>query len=198
MDVQRIETEGTRIDRVRNQRRMVLELEAIPVNGCMIETHHVTGKARIEVYADRLPSVLERVRTADHDRIERDARAMADRLIGEDIRKLKLEAEWARCTDAEQKRDLLIKHRINHAWPQLVRLAGGGSGLPPLRSCKVVHVRTGLTMDARAWDRLPDDAKAGWLDAPPPTPENASSVAQQQLADAFTTALQRAGAPKTE
>src|SRR5690606_36735876 len=112
----------------------------------------------------------------------------ADRMIRQALVEQQLLDEYARCGTEDERRDLLIQHRINIAWPQFLALLGGPrDGLPPIRECLVVHARTGETMDARRWLKLARHEELAGLDDPPVTPLSASALATQYL----TLALER-------
>lgn len=186
MNVQKIPTEGDRIDRVRNAHRLYIEVDAVPVNGTIVQGHRVLGTGRVEIYADRLDAVLADVRTEEHARVHLMASEVAER---------------ARVVWREQNADRLRKiasaeeraayeHLNCNEVPELYyHHFGARYGLPPLRSCHVVHPETDETMDARAWLAMPAEKRAEWLVEPPITPENANTVASKSIADAIAKAL---------
>lgn len=180
MEVQRIKTEGRRIDDVRTVERLWLALTTKSENGCTIQGHLVRPgpePVRIEIYADRLGAVLERVRTDAH----RAAYAQAVKMH-----------EAARDEECHA-RDLKPGSDLGMKWngaPELhLGILGYRSGLPPLETCEVVHPRTGATMDARAWHVLPDEQQREWLVDAPVTPLNASQLAAESMAETLKNAF---------
>lgn len=180
MDVQRIQTEGKRIDDVRNVERLWLAVSTKSENGCTIEGHLVRPSAdpvRIEVYADRLGRVLERTRTEAHQQAYAQAVRMHETALVEERVQRKLPpgtdlgVTWNGCPEIH------------------LAILGYRTGLPPLETCEVIRPDTGATMDARAFAALPADKQREWLVDAPVTPINAAQRANKHLADTIARAL---------
>lgn len=221
-DVLTIKTEGRRIDPVRNQERLWLEVGTTSSNGCSVEGHRIPaaeardlepGEARfpwevkrwepvpvvIEVYADRLGAVLERTRTKAHETLYERACEQAASLTEDWIREKRKEYE-ARQTDEERAKFVFANcnHRPEH---ELVRM-NYRSGLPPLVFCRVVNPSDrGQVVDAFDFAELDDAAfekkhkarKRDFVVDAPSTPMNAAQRANEHLADVLERALSRSG-----
>lgn len=198
MEVQRIKTEGPRIDPVRNVERLWLEVESAVGGGCSIEGHAVLGhvrdekgtlvpqKTRIEVYADRLGAVLNRTRTNTHREIYQRAKESAEILTQDWIREHRKEYDGKRSQEEREKFvNLRCMHRPEH---ELIRM-GYRTGLPPLESCKVIHPRNETTMDAFEWQKMPPEKRREWLVDAPITPQNAAQRANENLAHQIAQAI---------
>lgn len=182
MDVQRIKTEGKRIDEVRNVERLWLAVTTQSANGCVVEGHMVRPGAdptRIEVYADRLPGVLARVRTEAHRAAWAQAIKMHEIAAAQERERHGLPADadlgvlWNGCPEIH------------------LQALGYRTGLPPLESCEVIRPDNGATMDAHAFSRLPEEQRHAWLVEAPMTPMNAAQRANEHLAATLAEALSR-------
>lgn len=182
MDVQRIKTEGTRIDPVRNVERLWLALTTRAQNGASIAGHLVKPGDKptvIEVYADRLDAVLERVRTDAHREAYAQAVRMHETAAAEERKRRKVPPDtdlgvtWNGCPEIH------------------LGVLGYRTGLPPIETCEVVHPQTLETMDAREWQRLPEDKRRAWLVEAPSTPQNAAQRANEHLADTLARVFSR-------
>jgi len=180
MEVQRIKTEGKRIDPVRNIERLWLALTTKSANGSTVEGHLIksgTEPTMIEVYADRLPHVLERVRTDAHRRAYEMAVEMHKTAHAEECRRRKVAAgtdlgtSWNGCPEIH------------------LGLLGYRTGIPPIETCEVVHPRTKARVDAREFLTLPPEKQREWLVDAPVTPENAAQRANEHLAETIARVL---------
>lgn len=169
MNVQRIRLEGRGADPARNVNRVVIEVDVASVNGKGIEGRRAPhGVSRIEVYADRLPSIAEQTRTAAHEETYRQAARICATYTEQweaDNRRAKIGK-----TDEEWRvyRDLHCSHRPE----QFLGMLGLPGGLPSIKSCSVVS-RDGVTkVDVRDFLQMEDDAREPFLIDPPATPES--------------------------
>lgn len=183
MEVQRIQTEGQRIDPVRNMHRLWLDVSTTSSNGCIIEGHLVHGPikhkdgrieprtTRIEVYADRIGDVLKRVRTEEHNRVHETALRMHD------------EARRLECMN----RSLPPETDLGLTWAgapeQHYALLGYRTGLPPLTFCRVVSPNSGESVDGFAFAALDEEKRKQWLVDAPITPHNASQRANEHFSE---------------
>lgn len=172
MEVQRIKTEGTRIDPPRNVERLWLAVSTKSNSGAVVAGQHIApGEPRvIEVYVDRLPAVLERTKTDAHRQAYEQAVRMHEVQAAEERKRRKLPPDadlgitWNGCPEIH------------------LGLLGYRDGLPPLESCEVVHPQSGERMDARAWQQLDEAKRRDWLVDAPQTPQNAAQRANEHLA----------------
>lgn len=197
MEVQRIKTEGPRINRLRNVERLWIEVEAVG-NGCSIETHKVLGVARnddgtfrfqptrIEIYADRLNAVLGRTRTEKERRAHEMACDLARNQIEEWIRENQKRVDKILVKEERERMiDLECNIRPEHHYKAL----GYPTGLPPITTCKVIHPHTYDTIDAFEFAKLSPEKKREWLVGAPVTPENAAVQANEHLAQTIAKAI---------
>lgn len=153
----------------------------------------------LEIYADRLSPVLERVRTKEHEQIWKIACKSAKAL----------RVEWFRDNKKRFKSlppDMKATQqhlRCNIRPEQQLVLLGYRNGLPPLAFCKVVHPQTHDRMDAFEFRRLLNDDEAAeeagfdadeWHIAAPHTASNAG----QRANDGLNAALERATEKQAE
>lgn len=203
MDVQKIKVEGSRIDPVRNVERLWLEVVAAVGNGCGIEGHMIRGHerrddgtfgpvpTRIEIYADRLDAVLERVRTDAHRMIHERAVESA-RILTEDWIRQKGPA-FKRMLDGKppEERARIVSLQCNIRPEIEYQRLGYRTGLPPLESCHIVHPKSGEKVEAHAYRSMPRDKQREYFVEAPMTPTNAAQRANEHLADAIERALSR-------
>lgn len=198
MDIQRIPTEGARIPPLRNISRVVLEVTT-DLPGTQIEGHPIRVQlaeggarllttARVEVYVDRLPSVLAMLRLPEHDRVYAMAVEMNDRLVSQWIEGEKVAM---RGMTAEERKRYIDEH-CNLVPNQQLGLLGYRAGLPPLRSVKLVNQHDELvTVDAADYAALSADEQSEYLIAPPQTSENAMERATRILAEVLARATEK-------
>lgn len=196
-NLQRIKTEGPRINPLRNVERLWLEVEAVG-NGCSVETHKVLGEVRnddgttrrqvtrIEIYADRLNAVLTRTRTDKERRVWEQACESAQFLRDEWLRKNHA-AIAAKKNAEERARFIHYEYSLTPAH-ELPRF-GYPTGLPPIEVCKVIHPHTLEAMDAREWLKMPAEKRAEWHVSAPITPENAAQRSNENLAQQIGKAI---------
>lgn len=186
MEIQRIQIEGARIDRVRNMHRMIVEVDAVPAGGVDVQGRRVIGTGRVEIYADRLDAVLAEVRTERHQVAYQAAKEAAERTTDEWKRENRKALSQFPTEEARAK---YVALNCNVRPEQYLNLFGFRTGLPPLASCRVVHPVTEETVDAREWAKLPADKRSAWLIEPPATPETANAIAVNSIAAAIAAAL---------
>jgi hypothetical protein len=196
-EIQKIRTEGRRIDPPRNVERIYIEVEAVG-NGCTVEGRKALGvvrnddgtftrqPTRIEIYVDRLNAVLGRTRTDK----ERRAYQMAVEAHGEQMKQWMEEHKaHIAAKKTKEERERWIHITCNLRPEHNLAMLGYPRGLPPLESCKVIHPQSMDTMDAREWLKLPAERRAEWLVEPPLTPTNAGQRSAEQMANAMVQAL---------
>lgn len=185
MDLQRINLESR--DKPRNVGRLVIHVASSAVNGSMVQGYRIPREgAKVEIYVDRLPLVLERVRTQAHRDAYQRARETYQHLRAEWIKEHQRAYDKKPEHERERWVDLKLNIRPEH---ELHRLK---QKMPALEYCLVEHPQTGDTMDAFEWQKLPAEQRAGWLVEPPVTTENAaarSNAAVEQLAALVTRSL---------
>jgi hypothetical protein len=208
VDVQKIKVEGTRIDPVRNVERLWLEVVCAVGNGCGIEGHIVRGHdvredgsygpvpTRIEVYADRLGAVLERVRTDAHRMIHERAAESAQILTDQWIREKGPAFKRMLDTKSPEERARIVGLQCNIRPEIEYARLGYRTGIPPLESCHVVSPKTGKTIDAREFQKLPHDKQREWLVDAPMTPTNAAQRANENLAHQIAQAIRESRSDK--
>lgn len=205
-NVQRIALEGQRIDRPRNVRRIVVET-ATDLSGASACGHRITPPdvegfdprtpwkpakvtqvpTRIEIYVDQLPALLERVRTAEHEQIIEQAKALADRKNAAWIKK---NAKRLDSMNEHDRAQYIYFHQPAH-WPGELSYLGLRSGAPPLTYARVLHPQTGESMDAREWLSLPVEERVSWTLGAPPTPLNQQEKATEHMADVIARAFEK-------
>lgn len=174
MEVQRIKTEGQRIDPLRNVERLWIAVTTSTVGGAVAGGHLVKpgDPATVEIYVDHLPGVLEQVRTDAHRAAWAQATKMHEVAAAEERKQRKLPP------DAD----------MGVTWnghPSIhLGILGYRKGLPEIETCDVVHpTKQGERMDARAWLALSADKQKEWMVDAPATPMNQAQRANEHLAD---------------
>lgn len=210
----RIPIEGERIDPVRDVKRIMVEVATDSTNGCNVGGgtteasrggHHRIPPpridedgvihpsiARFEIYTDNLEAVRSRVRTEEHLRILEAARETAKemrlRWLNEEVRP----AEQRRlksmaASDGRGTRlDEVMRRCPHNEWTVLSEATSLRTGLPPLIYIKAVD-RDGIAHDLGEFEK---DPSRFLLDAPP-TPVNATRLANEHLAATMADAITR-------
>lgn len=175
MKTQRIDIEGR--GQIRNRHRLIVEADCEP-EGCCVMRHRVPmGTSRVEIYEDELSDVMERVRTP----AQVEAAKMAEGVCDEHVKDWEKEHQTAKRskTPAEWKRFVSIN--CNLAPQQFYSMFGMKTGLPPLRSLKVVSRDDTSTVSADAYLKMTPAKRSMYLIDAPHTPENAQDRAQDQF-----------------
>jgi len=202
MDLRQIPTEGTRIDPIRNQPRVVLDVEPMSPTGTVIGPHYFTGAARIEVYLDQVKPLLDLLDSPHSQSIREMARKRAMDLLderveelGEDERKVWKELRELPSYDAQgptARLAFLLEHRIDEEalYQELLRLFGGRRfKTPTLRSCAVVDQTSGETIGLREFFALSQAEQTRWVLPPYATQHNAASVGAEAILREIRNAL---------
>ena len=219
-----IPVEGKEIDRLRDQKMLIVEVATTSTNGCSVGgsadlvnesgEHFLTAPkvapdgniaptvGRFQIYADNLHVVIDQVRTPEHTEALRQARISA-----EAARQTWLNAEIGKQAQERMRSEIasdgkgsrLDEHMRRHCpineWTILSEASPFRSGLPPLLYCKVVD-REGVAHDLGEYDK---DPQRFLLDAPP-TIKNATRLASEHQASVIAEALKTVmgGAPNAE
>jgi hypothetical protein len=201
-NTKRIPTEG-RCTKPRNKRIIVIEVEheiAMTLEGTYLKAWVIPGTSscermtsRLEIYEDRLGFVLDTcLRTEAHKEAWRRAEEMCAFNV----------AEWQRertgamrgMTDREREQ-YTAEHCDLHP-VQYLKGLGHRTGIPNLLSVKVVSQRDEeKTVDAADFLTMPNDDRAEYLGAAPPTSANAADRSAEMMADVLRRAFANKGAP---
>lgn len=218
-----IPLEGDRLDPLRDQKMLMIEVATKSTNGCsvggsstlrggdhFIPPPHIDDDGvihpsvlRCQIYADNLGAVLSQVRTAVHDDALRQAKEQSDAArevwLNEDVRAS--EQRRMRTMPATDGRGgtLLDQHmRLRcpiSEWSVLSETTRYRGGLPTLLYCKVVD-HEGVAHDLGEYEKHP----ARFLQDAPPTPKNATRLAAEHQATVIAEAMKSVmgGAPSAE
>lgn len=219
-----IPVEGKDIDRLRDQKMLIVEVATQSTNGCSVggsadlpnesgEHYLVAPKVapdgnivptvgRFQIYADNLHVVLSQVRTAEHAEALRQAKISAEAL-----RQTWLNAELSRSAQERMRNEMALdgkgsrldeymrRNCPHNEWTVLSTSSAFSGGLPPLLYCKVVD-REGVAHDLGELDK---DPSRFLIDAPP-TIKNATRLASEHQASVIAEALKTVmgGAPNAD
>lgn len=202
--------EGDRIDKPRDQRRVLLEVTTESTNGCDVEGHYVPAcavvdgavvprTARVEVYADRLRHVMALVRGPKARRALEQARELAqaarqawlEEEVSDPRARERMRSQPATDGRSANQLEWLMRWRcpVNEYTELHERFPEFKHGLPPLTSVSVVDPRTGrVVADLTDLADVPFELT---IDAPP-TPATAAKHANEHLAATLSEAIARA------
>lgn len=189
MEVQRIKLEGRGIDVPRNKRRLFVEAST-KAKGVTVAGHQVKpGTERIEIYEDALPSVMARTRSKEQRMAYKQASKICD---NQTQAWLKANADEFDGMDPEspeykQKLSAMCNHRPEH-FLELVD-PSLRTGLPPIRSLKVVTPDGSEAVDVFDFVALEASEQERFYLDPPTTSDNAQERAAESLAKTLADAL---------
>ncbi len=197
IELKEINVEGDRA-KPRNARRLIIEVMTDRI-GVVVEGHALVGpldkegrpskggtpqKQLIEIYADRLPRVARRVRTAAHNQAMKEAQNMCDRMIVTWKKSGKVE-KILRSMRHEEERNEWIRINCPYAPEHFYEQFGFRTGVPPLMHLTLVsqdrrrklplkksHKDTPDRLSLEEWEKLPDGEADGFLRNPPKTGSN--------------------------
>jgi hypothetical protein len=209
--------EGKDIDPPRDQRLLVIEVATTSTNGCSVGGSATLQKgggeyflsppqilpdgtiqpsvARMQIYADNLGVVLSQVRTPEHDEALRQSRDAAEAArvawLNDEVRSTE-QRRMQQQTASDGRGTRLDEYMRNRCpineWTVLSTATKFRTGLPPLLYCKVVD-HEGVAHDLGELDK---DPSRFLLDAPP-TADNRTRAANENLASTMAEALGRLG-----
>lgn len=207
---------GKDIDAPRDVARVVLEVATDSMNGADCEGHYLPAPhvadgvvtprvVRIEVYEDRISSVLANVRGMEHDQISRHCEALTEGmrqawLDGEVNRKEQARMKQRPSTEGRESALADFMHWRCPITKWTVMHEGFANtqhrdGLPTLLFCRVVD-GAGNAYDLTELTQR----RADFVRAAPPTPENRTRLAAEHQADVIAGAMRSVmgGAPSAE
>lgn len=172
----------------RNKHRVTLEVDVVSQNGTVVGTHRAKpGLSRVEVYADELEGIADKVQTQAHYEAYARAKTLADYHREEWLKangkakRGKSSAEW----------DEYVYWHCNVRPEQYLPMSGAPKGMPPIKSAKVVALDGETLVPLSDFLAMNDQERIPFLGAPPATIEGAQlaqSTALEQLAAAFASA----------
>jgi len=195
-----LRVEGERIARPRNVRRVNIEVVSDVVGACIGPHHLAPGTNYVEVYADELRSIADRVKTAHHRACAKDAQAMAHRL------NTRWREENKGAIDSAAKQGDAIRDRFlrDHEPNKAIHFYanfGYPRGLPPFSSLVIVSQDESQRIEVKdtepagddgalrytlaEWDTLSDADRGTFLRVPPRTAGNESDRLAAALANAL-------------
>lgn len=181
MEVQRIKTEGPYRKALRDQPRVVVEVDVQPSNGVVLAGHHLHGTARCEVYRDQVDLFLGKLQRAEHLAALEQAKTIAEVQRQEWIKSRNVK-------DPAERQKLLDESCPITPYTALRLLPGMKRGMPPLT--RVQFVGKG--------GKLVDRVEDAELISPPITPENSARESMKSLSEAIAAALQANGQQTAE
>lgn len=186
MDIQtfRMDFDAEHGPQRRNVPRVIVEVDAVPVNGTMVGSHKIRGVGRVEMWADALDPVAAKIQRDGHRVAYESARQVADSRREDWISARSRELRDMSAEQRERHIDLHCNERPElylNLFDKLVPGWDGRRGMPPLRSAYVISRDGSQRMSVDDFLAASAEAREPYLIAPPATTESVQDQTSRYL-----------------